>query len=90
MISLDPKNFDNIQDYITKFKALLLQLKGCGIDKSNVESKLNLAIRSKLGPKYAVFVSCFHTIRLTRRANWKMSTLNTFIESLIHEQDKAY
>jgi hypothetical protein len=32
--SLDPKSFDNIHDFFTKFKSLLLQLKGCGVDKS--------------------------------------------------------
>lgn len=86
--SLDPRSFDNIQDFFTKFKSLLLQLKGCGIDKSKEESKLILAILSKLGPEYAVFVSAFHTVRLTTGETWKISTLNAFIESLIHEQDK--
>lgn len=32
--SLNPRNFENIQDFFTRYKALLLQLKGCGIDKS--------------------------------------------------------
>jgi hypothetical protein len=32
--SLDPKVFDNIQDFFTKIKSLLLRLNGCGIDKS--------------------------------------------------------
>jgi len=88
LISLDPRNFDNIQDYFTKFKALLLQLKECGINKSKEENKLILAILSKLGPQYVVFVSAFHTIRLTTGKSWKMATLDAFIESLVHEQDK--
>jgi hypothetical protein len=29
--SLDPKNFDNLQDFFTKFKSLLRELKDCGI-----------------------------------------------------------
>ncbi|KAH9291034.1 hypothetical protein KI387_044163 [Taxus chinensis] len=86
--SLDPRSFDNIQDFFTKFKALLLQLKGCSIDKSKEEGKLILSILSKLGLEYSVFVSTFHTVRLTTGATWKMPTLDTFIESLIHEQDK--
>lgn len=86
--SLDPKSFDNIQNFFTKFKALLLQLKGCEIDKSKDESKLILAIMSKLGPEYVVFVSTFYTVRLAIGATWKMPTLDAFIESLIHEQDK--
>jgi hypothetical protein len=34
---LDPKIFDNIQDLFMKFKSLLLNLKGCGVDKSTQE-----------------------------------------------------
>jgi hypothetical protein len=32
--SLDPKKFDNLQDFFTKFKSLLHELKDHGIDKS--------------------------------------------------------
>jgi hypothetical protein len=31
--TLDPKSFDNIQDFFTKFKNLILSLGECGIDK---------------------------------------------------------
>ena len=55
--SLDPKKFDNLQDFFTKFKSLLRELKDCGIDKSKAEKQLILAIMEKLGPKYSVFVS---------------------------------
>jgi hypothetical protein len=34
LLTLDPKSFKNIQDFFTKFKDLLLQLKACGVDKS--------------------------------------------------------
>jgi hypothetical protein len=47
---LDPKSFDNIQDFFTKFKSILLNLKGCGVDKSTQENKLVLSILEKLGP----------------------------------------
>ena len=33
MVSLDPRSFDNIQDFFTRYKDLLLQLKGCDVDK---------------------------------------------------------
>jgi hypothetical protein len=33
LLTLDPKIFDNIKDFITKFKDLLSQLKSCGVDK---------------------------------------------------------
>jgi hypothetical protein len=71
-----------------KFKSLLLQLKGCGIDKSMQEKQMILAILSKLGPKYAVFVSTFHIVRITLGEAWKIPSLDIFIESLMHEQDK--
>ncbi len=38
LLSLDPWNHDRIQDFFTKYNDLLLQLKGCGIDKSKEES----------------------------------------------------
>ena len=48
--TLDPKSFDNIQDFFTKFKSLLLSLGECGIDKSTQEKQLILTILAKLGP----------------------------------------
>ena len=35
-----------------------------------------------------MFVFAFHTIRLTTGTSWKMLTLDAFIKSLVHEQDK--
>src|SRR5882757_2714941 len=55
LISLSPSNFESLQLYFSKFKALVLQLKQCGIKKK--DDKLVLAILSKLGPDYLVFVS---------------------------------
>jgi hypothetical protein len=37
--TLDPKSFDNIQDFFTQFKYLLLSLGECGIDKSTQEKE---------------------------------------------------
>ena len=31
LVSLSPRNFDSLQVYFSKFKALVLQLKQCGI-----------------------------------------------------------
>ena len=84
-ISLSPNRFESLQLYFSKFKALVLQLKQCGIEKK--EYKLVLAILSKLGPDYSVFVSTFHATKLTARA-WKMPKLEDFMESLTQEQDK--
>jgi hypothetical protein len=86
LISLSLSNFNTIQDFFTKFKSLLLQLKLCGIDKK--EEQLILSILSKLGPKYSVFVSTFHATKSTFRAAWKMPSLDDFSTSLTHEKDK--
>ena len=74
-----------MQLYFSKFKALVLQLKQCGIE--NKEEQLVLAIISKHGPYYSVFVSTFHATKLKSQA-WKMPTLTEFMESLTQEQDK--
>ena len=46
-----------------------------------------LAILSKLGPDYSMFVSTFYATKLTARA-WKMPSLADFMEYLTQEQDK--
>ena len=85
LISLSPNNFESLQLYFSKFKALVLQLKQCGIEKK--EEKLVLAILSKFGPDHSMFVSTFHATKLTARA-WKIPSLADFMESLTQEQDK--
>ena len=74
-----------MNDFFTKFKHLLLQFKQCEVEKE--DDQLILSILSKLGPEYFIFVSTFHTEQHTI-LNWKMSTLNAFIESLTNEHDK--
>jgi hypothetical protein len=88
LLTLDPKSFENIQDFFTKFKDLLSQLKACGVDKSKEEKQMVLTILSKLGPEFSVFVSTFHTVRFTSGSTWKMPSLEDFIESLTQEQTK--
>jgi hypothetical protein len=88
LFTLDPKIFDNLQDFFTKYKDLLSQLKACGVDKSKEEKKIVLTILSKLGPKYSVFVSTFHSIRFASGSTWTMPSLEVFIESLAQEQNK--
>ena len=49
LISLRPSEFETIEEFITKFKSLVLLLKQCGIEKE--EDQLILSILSKLNPK---------------------------------------
>jgi hypothetical protein len=67
LLTLDPKIFDNIQDFFTKFMDLLSQLKYCRVDKLKEEKQMVLTILSKLGPKFFVFISTFHYVRFSSR-----------------------
>ena len=66
LITLNPSSFESLQLYFTKFKALVLQLKQCGIEKK--EEQLVLTILSRIGSNYSVFVSTFHATKLIARA----------------------
>jgi hypothetical protein len=88
LLTLDPKIFENIQYFFTKFKDLQLQLKACGVDKSKEEKQMVLTILSKLGIKLSLFVSTFHTIIFSSRATWKMPSHEDFIKSLTQEKTK--
>ena len=85
LISLHPSNFETLNEFFIKFKNLVLQLKQCEVAKE--DDQLILSILSKLGPDYLVFVSTFHTGKLTT-PNWKMPSLDTFIKILTKEHDK--
>jgi hypothetical protein len=88
MNTLDPKSFDNIEDFFTKFKSLILSLGECGTNRSTEEKQLILTILAKLGPEYVVYVSNFHYGRCLLGTNWKMPMVAQFIESLTQEQKK--
>jgi hypothetical protein len=81
LLTLDPKSFKNIQDFFTKFKDLLSQLKACRVNKSKEEKQMVLTILSKVGLEFYVFISTFHTIRFASGATWKMPSLENFIKS---------
>ena len=84
LISLQPSNFKTLNDFFTEFKYLVLQLMQCDVKKE--DDQLILAILSKLGADYSVFVSTFHSGKLTT-PGWKMPSLNAFSESLTSEHD---
>ena len=85
LISLQPGNFKTLNDFFTKFRYLVLQLKKCEVKKE--DDHLILAIVSKICVDYSVFVSTSHSGKLTI-PGWKMPSLNAFIESLTNEHDK--
>ena len=63
----------------------MLQLKHCNIEKDG--DQLILAILSKLGPDYSIFISTFH-IRNLAIPNLKMTSLDSFIKTLTNENYK--
>ena len=54
LLILDPKTFDNLQDFFMKYKDLLSQLKACRVDKSKEEKQMVLTILSKIGLEYSM------------------------------------
>ena len=84
-MSLQPSNFETLNDFFTNFKHIVFLLKQCKVEKE--DDHLILAILSKLGADYSVFVSTLRTGKLTT-PGWKIPTLNGFIESLTNEHDK--
>ena len=85
LVSLNPGNFETINEFFTKFKHLVLQLKQCKVE--NKYDRLIISILSKLRAYYSLFVSTLHNGNITI-TNWKIPTLNAFIESLTNEYDK--
>ena len=63
----------------------MFQLKLCRVEKE--DDQLILSILSKLGANYSVFVSTFYSMKLST-PNWRIPTLDDFIESLTYEHDK--
>ena len=54
LISLNASNFESMNDFFTKFKNLIFQLKLCKVEKE--DDQLILTILSKLNANYSVFV----------------------------------
>ena len=85
LIALQPSSFESIQQLFTKLKSLVLQCKQCGIERK--DEQLVLSVLSKLGLEFSIFVSTFH-FGIVSIPNWKIPSLDAFVESLIQEQDK--
>ena len=62
LMSLQPSKFEILNAFFTKFKHIVLLLKQCKVEKE--DDQLILAILSKLGVDYSVFVSTFRAGKL--------------------------
>ena len=85
LISLQPNNFETIQQFFTKFKSLALQCKQCIIERE--DERHVISVHSKLGSEYFFFMSTFHSRRASI-PNWNIPSLDGFTDSLIQENDK--
>ena len=70
IMSLDPKEFETIQDYITKAHELSSMVKDCGITIE--DEKLIYNLMRKLLLEYASFVLSFKTHKLTLGSSYTM------------------
>ena len=80
LISLQPNSFESIQQLFTKYKLLVLQFKQCRLERK--DDQLVLYVLIKIDSEYLVFVSTFH-FRRASIPNWKMPSIDAFVESLI-------
>ena len=77
LISLNPNNFDTIQDFISKFKSFRLQLKDCNSEKK--DEQLILLVLSKLGEHYSMFVYTFYLTKDALGTNFVMHSFDIFV-----------
>jgi hypothetical protein len=86
ILTLIPKGFSCIKDYLSKFKTLRILCEECNI-KLEEECCIYI-ILSKLGSVYFVFVSTFYAMREALGKADQNPTLESFCDALIREQDK--
>ena len=62
LMSLQPSNFETLNDFFTNFKHIVLLLNQCKVEKEDYQ--LIVSILSKLGVDYSVFFSTFFVGKL--------------------------
>jgi len=86
LVSLDLSDFNTIEDYISNFKLLRLELKDYKVEK--IDDGMIMAVLSKLRGHFLVFVSTFYSTMDAFSTEYKMPTFTTFYEELSMKQDK--
>jgi hypothetical protein len=84
--SLIPYEHASIEEYLTKFRLLVAQLKGCGKTKS--DEKCIFLILSKLKGPYHIFSSAFYSTMDALGSEFKMPSFEILCECLTREQSK--
>ena len=87
LLTLDPKFFSSIEDFLCKFKTLRLLLERCEVKKK--DDALIYAILAKLGYLYFVFMSNFHSNReyfIAQGSKNKSPSFDALCDSVFREQ----
>jgi hypothetical protein len=83
-MNLSPSDFSCIEDYLSKFKTLIILCEECKINMD--EERCIYLIISKLGNAYYVFVSNFYAMKEDLGTNYQKPTLESFCDALIREK----
>ena len=83
LISLDPKSFDCIQDFIIKVNELRTKLTDCG--NPIKDDRLIYSIHTKLSSDYSTFVSSFNTSKTTLVSAYKKVSFDEYAKLLDEE-----
>ncbi len=86
LVSLDPKSYDSIQDFIIKVNELRTKLTNCG--SSIKDDRLIYLIHNKLPSEYSTFVSSFNTSKTTLGSAYKKVTFDEYAKLLDDEEKK--
>ena len=84
LISLDPKSFYFIQDFIIKVNELRTKLTNCGTPIKY--DRLIYSIHTKLSSDYSTFVSSFNTSKTTLGSAYKKVSLDEYAKLLDEEE----
>ena len=84
LISLDPRSFDSIQDFIIKVNELRTKLIDCG--NPIKDDKLIYSIHTKLSSNYSTFVSSFNTSKTTLGSTYKKVSFDEYAKILDDEE----
>jgi hypothetical protein len=85
ILTLSPNYFSCIEDYLSKFKRLIILCEECEIKLE--EENFIYVILSKLGSAYSMFLSTFYAMREAIGKAYQNPTLDSFCDALIREQD---
>ena len=86
LISLDPKSFDSIQDFIIKVNELRMKLIDCG--NPIKDGRLIYNIHNKLPSEYSTFVSSYNTLTTTLGSAYKKVSFEEYAKLLDEEEQK--